>query len=256
MKKNAVRRFMRNIGRWTSVGYFRSLKRRIGTLETVVDAMLDSPVFEPDATTAFNGQSGRQRIFAGIMEKMSFECIVETGTYIGNTTGWMNHLSRLPVHSCEINRRFHLLARRRLEARKDVHLEIGDSVSFLRRLAKARPWPNPVFFYLDAHWYESLPLAEELRWIAGHWNDFVVMVDDFEVPWDDGYGFDDYGFGRSLTIGCFSKQFKELGLIAYSPTLPASQETGARSGCAVLAAEGGAAMRQLDQVALLKRTSS
>jgi hypothetical protein len=247
---------MRNIGRWISIGYFRSLKRRIGALETVVENLLASPVYELDSAHAFNGQTGRQRLFAEITERVTFECIIETGTFIGNTAGWMNQTTgRLPVYSCEINRHFHLLARKRLGDQKDVRLELGDSVSFLNRLVVSRPWLQPVFFYLDAHWYESLPLAAELRVIARHWQDFVVMVDDFEVPWDNGYGFDDYGFKRSLTFACFGKLFRELDLVAYSPTLPASQETGARSGCVVLANEGSSAARQLELVMLLRRSS-
>ena len=183
-----------------------------------------------------------------------FDAIVETGTYLGDTTGWMHHVTGLPMRTCEINRQFHLLACRRLATRKEIRLELGDSVDFLRGLAASPIAGQRVYFYLDAHWYESLPLGGELRLIAAHWRDFVVMVDDFEVPGDEGYGFDDYGFRRSLSMGCFAKVFHELGLSAHSPTLPSSQETGARSGCVLLAKEGSEAARQLDALPLLKRT--
>jgi hypothetical protein len=234
----------------------RSLKRRTGALETIVHNLLDSPVYEPDPSTAFNGQIGRQSIFAKIVDQRRFDRIVETGTYLGNTAGWMNHVSGLPVHSSEINRHFHLLARKRLASRRDIKLEMGDSVDFLRRLTDSPLAGERVFFYLDAHWYESLPLADELRLIAGHWRDFVVMIDDFEVPGDDGYGFDDYGFRRSLTTGCFGKVFRELELLAYSPALPSAQETGARCGCVVLAKKGSSAVKELDAIPLLKPTGT
>jgi len=252
MNRKFFRRLGRNLTRWMSIAYLHSLKRRIGVLETVVHNLLDSPVYQPDPSTAFNGQTGRQRIFERIVGQRRFDRIVETGTFIGNTAGWMNHVTGLPVHSAEINRHFHLLSRKRLAHYTDVNLEMGDSVDFLRRLARSPFAGARVFFYLDAHWYESLPLAEELRLIAGHWADFVVMVDDFEVPRDEGYGFDDYGFGRSLTIGCFGKVFRELKLRAYSPALPSTQETGARSGCVVLAQEGSKAANELDAIPLLK----
>jgi len=252
MNRTYLRRLARNLTRWTSVPYLKSLKRRTGVLETVVDSLLANPVYEPDPSTAFNGQIGRQGIFEKIVGQGRFDRIVETGTFIGNTAGWMNHVTGLPVHSSEINRHFYLLARKRLASCKDVNLEMGDSADCLRRVADSPFAGERVFFYLDAHWYESLPLADELRLIARHWRDFVVMVDDFEVPGDDGYGFDDYGFGRSLTIGCFGKVFRELELLAYSPALPSAQETGARSGCVVLAKKGSNAVKELDTISLLK----
>jgi hypothetical protein len=253
MNRKYLRRLGRNLTRWISVPYLRSLKRRIGALETVVDSFLANPVYEADPATAFNGQAERQRIFKEIVGPSCFDRIVETGTFIGNTAGWMNHVTGLPVHSSEINRHFHLLARKRLASCKDINLEMGDSVDFLGALADSPLSGERVFFYLDAHWYESLPLAAELRLIAGHWRDFVVMVDDFEVPGDEGYGFDDYGFRRSLTMGCFGKVFRRLELLAYSPVLPSAQETGARSGCVLLAKKGSNAVKELDAIPLLNR---
>jgi hypothetical protein len=252
VRRRAWRRLGRNLTRWTSIGYFRSLKRRIGALETVVDTLIASPVYVPDPATAFNGQAGRQRLFEEIASRMRFDGIVETGTFLGNTAGWMNHVTQLPVYSSEINRHFHLLARKRLAERAEVRLELGESIDLLRGLAATPLRGQRVFFYLDAHWHERLPLADELRTISAHWRDFVVMVDDFEVPWDEGYGFDDYGFGRSLTLGCFGRLFRELGLMAYFPTLAAEEETGARSGCVVLARRGSETASRLDEISLLR----
>jgi hypothetical protein len=261
MNRKYLRRLRRNLNRWTSIPYLKSLKRRIGTLETVVeillsnvDILLANTMYEPDPSTALNGQVGRQRIFKEIVGRARFNRIVETGTFIGNTAGWMNHVTGLPVHSSEINRHFHMIARKRLASCKDIDLEVGDSVDILCKLADSPLAGERIFFYLDAHWYESLPLADELRLIARHWRDFVVMIDDFEVPGDDGYRFDDYGFRRSLTIGCFGKVFRELELLAYSPALPSAQETGARSGCVVLAKKGSNAVKELDAISLLKST--
>ncbi|UCH47850.1 MAG: hypothetical protein JSU95_17655 [Betaproteobacteria bacterium] len=252
MNRRLLSRIGRNMTRWISIPALRSLRRRVGALENVVEKLLEEEQYAPDSTRALNGQQGRQHIFAQIVRDSGIETIVETGTYLGDTTGWMHKVSGLPVYTSEINRHFHLLAKRRLAGYKDIHLVHGDSVDALRKLA-ASPVSNlQAFFYLDAHWYESLPLFEELRIIVSHWNNFVVMVDDFEVPGDDGYGFDDYGFRRSLSMSCFGKAFRELGLTAYFPVLSSTQETGARSGCVVLAKFGSAAAGQLDKLALLR----
>jgi hypothetical protein len=55
-----------------------------------------------------------------------------------------------------------------------------------------------VFFHLDAHWEGDLPLQEEIEIILGRFPNFLIMIDDFRVPGDSGYGFDDYGRGKML----------------------------------------------------------
>lgn len=242
--------------RWISIPAFRSLKRRVGALENVIENLLAEEEYVPDPMRALNGQLGRQQIFETIIGDSRIEAIVETGTYLGDTAGWMHEVSRLPVYTSEINRHFHLLAKRRLAAYKDIHLVHGDSVDALRTLATSPVSNLRAFFYLDAHWYESLPLLDELKIIVSQWNSFVVMVDDFEVPGDKGYGFDDYGFRRSLSMNCFGKAFRELGLTTYFPVLTSAQETGAPSGYVVLAKVGSAAAGQLDKLSLLRSTTS
>lgn len=253
-KKSPLRRLLRNLTRWMSIDYFSSMKRRIGVLEQALDTMLASPVFVPGEATGFNGQAGRKRIFEALTRELRFDAIVETGSYMGNTAGWMHHVSKLPVRSSEINPRFHLVARKRLEAWPEIRLELGDSVSFLEQLAASPLKDRFVFFYLDAHWYKSLPLAAELGIIRRAWGRFVIMVDDFEVPGDDGYGFDDYGFGRTLSAGTFGPLFERLGLAVRYPALASGQETGARSGCVVLAPRDSREAGVLDRLDCLRRS--
>ena len=56
-----------------------------------------------------------------------------------------------------------------------------------------------MFVYLDAHWNDDLPLVEELQIVSAGWPRAVIMIDDFQVPGDAGYGYDDWGPGRALT---------------------------------------------------------
>ena len=58
----------------------------------------------------------------------------------------------------------------------------------------------PTLFYLDAHWHEYLPLRDELEIALGQFANAVVLIDDFQVPDDPGYGFDDYGPGKTLNL--------------------------------------------------------
>ena len=58
----------------------------------------------------------------------------------------------------------------------------------------------PTLFYLDAHWEDRLPLREEAELAVGSFSKAVLMIDDFEVPGDPSYAFDDYGPGKRLCL--------------------------------------------------------
>jgi hypothetical protein len=45
-----------------------------------------------------------------------------------------------------------------------------------------------------------LPLVDEIALAFRHWPEAVVMIDDFAVPGDPGYGFDVYGAGQALRL--------------------------------------------------------
>jgi hypothetical protein len=93
---------------------------------------------------------------------------------------------------------------------------------------------HSLFVYLDAHWNDDLPLAEELEIVFGACPNAIVMIDDFQVPFDDGYGYDDYGTGRSLTAELVEPTIAAHSLQVFYPSTPSLQETGARRGCAVI----------------------
>lgn len=200
----------------------------------------------------FNGQDFRQRLFAELTTRIGFVAIVETGTHLGSTTAHFRRTTGLPIHSFEASPRFHGFAAEHLRGLPDLHLHLGDSRAGLRRLAATRVLPpGRLFVYLDAHWLAELPLAEEIALAFRYWPDAVVMIDDFAVPDDPGYGFDDYGPGRVLTLA----YLVDHGLLpagVWFPRCAASAETGARRGCVVLA---GAAdvVGALDACATLRR---
>jgi len=119
-----------------------------------------------------------------------------------------------------------------------VNLLRDDSRDGLRKLF--RGWlreraSQTVFFYLDAHWNEDLPLAEELEIVFRNCPAAVVMIDDFQVPGDPEYAFDDYGPGKALTPEYLSASVAAHELATYYPSRPASEEGGSRRGCVVLA---------------------
>jgi hypothetical protein len=180
---------------------------------------------------AFNGQCFRQLIFVDLVRTCQFEAIAETGTFVGGTTLFIAHNCKVPIYSCEINHRSFQIAKRRLKPYPNIHLTNGDSLKFLSTLPVNAD--SRAFFYLDAHWLTHLPLAEETEIIFNSFKNFVVMIDDFEVPGDSEYIFDDYGPGKKLSLRDFPYQ-NDPRVKIYFPRRPAREESGLRRGCIVL----------------------
>ncbi len=211
---------------------------RLANLESALDYMLVEPFWVDEEHVGFNGQRGRKALFDDLTSVVKLATIVETGTWVGNTTGYMATRTGLPLATCELTPRFKALAERRLEGIGHISFSLSDSRSFLSSLEIA---PGVTFFYLDAHWYDDLPLAEELNIIARRWNDYVIMIDDFAVPGDPGYGYDDYGANKRLTWDVFGSLVERLNMSSFFPTLPSREETGAKRGCIILASPGAVA---------------
>lgn len=203
----------------------------------------------------FNGQKYRQQAFEAIYTKVPFSFVVETGTFRGVTTEYLASQGDVPVFSIESNRRNYGFARARLRRNKKIALYYGDSVQVLRQLFENDVFPEGAgLYYLDAHWDIHLPVKDEVRLIFKANTSAVVMIDDFEVPDDPGYFFDDYGESGSLTVDYLSETIGRLGLVGFFPSCPATQETGKKRGMIVLAKESAAVdLRGIDQLREYKR---
>jgi hypothetical protein len=226
------------------------LEIAVGHLEVAVDAILVNSKYVPGDDIGFNGQRHRKCIFAEITSILAFDAIVETGTWLGDTTAYMAQTARVPVHSCEVSPRFHALAKMRLVDVAGVHLELSDSRRFLQTAARGDLAGKRIFFYLDAHWYDDMPLNEEIEIITGHWSRFVIMIDDFMVPDDPSYGYDAYR-GRPLDLELLQPAIGRRELVAFFPAARSADETGAQRGCVVLAPKGELA-QELAQLASLR----
>jgi hypothetical protein len=192
-------------------------------------------------TGPFNGQRMRVGAVRAIFAAVPFTAVIETGTFRALTTRFLRTITRAPIATIEINQRYYDYSRGRLRSAPDVHQFLGSSPEVLARLAADPLWTaGPTFFYLDAHWLDNLPLVDELRAIRPAWPDFVALVDDFRVDGDEGYGWDDYGPGKSLELGLLDDPaFADLRV--FWPSAPATRESGQRQGYVVLATPGAMA---------------
>src|SRR5262249_13055811 len=93
---------------------------------------------------------------------------------------------------------------------------------------------KPIFFYLDAHWEDALPLRAELEVILATWSDAIVMIDDFQVEGDAQYGFDDYGDNKQLSLSYIKEIIDKFKPTLFFPSVSGRMESGARRGSIVL----------------------
>ena len=196
------------------------------------------PSFRSPTGGPLNGQTERQRIVKQIFEKVPVDAIVETGTYRGSSAKYFTQHFRVPLYTVEMHPRYFAYSRLRLRVNRLVHVRQGDSREFLRALAREAGVPKRlVFFYLDAHWGKELPLREEVSIITEAWSDIVILIDDFQVPDDPGYGFDDYGEGFRLTAEYLAPDTWSAYVALY-PAATSAEETGRKRGCIVLVSKG------------------
>jgi hypothetical protein len=183
--------------------------------------------------------------------RLKFDNYIETGTYLGMTTHFLASIAakrNAQVYSCELTDQFYNIARQTVGNFKNVHIVKENSVDFLQSLAH-NVYTARNFVYLDAHWYDYLPLRDELE-IVKAWSDATVMIDDFKVPFDSAFGWDRYDERREI---CFEHIHGVLGEYPiYFPKYPARDEKVPPRGYCVIAF-GKAARAVLDWHPLLRR---
>jgi predicted O-methyltransferase YrrM len=208
---------------------------RLSVAETRLGSHLIGKDYWIQPNVGLNRQAKRKQIFGEIVKANPFTGIIETGTNLGFSTGYMANISSLPVITCEIIPMRYELSKQLLEPYfEKIKLFCANSVDFLKELTTSKK-QELLFFYLDAHWYKHLPLREEIEIIGSTWSDSVIMIDDFKVENDPGYGYDDYGKVGVLDIDHIAHLTRKYEFDIFFPAFPSAEETGAKRGYVVLA---------------------
>jgi hypothetical protein len=203
-----------------------------------------------------NGQIARQKIFAEMFQAFQFQTAVETGTFRGTSTKFIANLGAKRVFTVEAEKRSYGFAVANLRSQLNVVPLLGDSRALLNGYLREEINSSEfVFFYLDAHWGADLPLVEELSIIFEQWTNAIVCIDDFRVPDDPGYGYDNYGLGCSLELTEILPITQQHSLAIFFPSFHSSDETGARRGSVVLA-KNASSIYKLGQMVTLRVFSS
>ena len=199
---------------------------------------------------AVNGQTSRLEAVREMIYRCEIKQIIETGTFRGTTTDWFAQFG-IPVISIEAHAPYYEFSKRRLAQFTNVSVKYANSADALKVIMPPLPRAAPTLFYLDAHWDTVLPLREELHLIFSHLEEFVILIDDFEVPGDPGYTFDNYGPDNALT----EEYLRASGadhLYKFYPSTASSNETGKRRGSVVLTCSDAMSGR-LEKISLLRR---
>ena len=210
--------------------------RLVAQLAGVIDLLRHRIRLKDGFYGPFNGQRRRIAIVEAIVSRGDFGCAIETGTFRGTTTKFLS--DRFPsVVSIEINPRYLAFARLRLRKRRNVAIVEGDSAAELPAILLQRETGKPIFVYLDAHW-GNVPLARELNILEESSLDYVAAIDDFEVPGDDGYGYDSFGKERGgIGPALVFKAVPRLRRL-WVPAASSAVETGSMRGTGFVASPG------------------
>jgi predicted O-methyltransferase YrrM len=130
---------------------------------------------------AFNLAPELTPIFALLQRKYQISTVVETGSFVGNTTILFGYLFD-EVHTVEINSDFYQITKSNLKGFSNVKCYLGSSEQVFKKLLPSLK-NKTVLFYLDAHWEAFWPLLDELEEISKtHRDNCVIVIDDFKVP--------------------------------------------------------------------------
>jgi hypothetical protein len=141
------------------------------------------------------------------------EQFVETGTNVGSSICYLaRHFPKLPCYSCEPDKESCEFARRKAAPFPNAQINHEPSPQFLHTLAKQVPGlaSRETLFWLDSHGYGfRWPLREEVEFITTRFDSACIFIDDFKVPGQPQFLFDEYDgqiCGMELIAGSLAKK--------------------------------------------------
>ncbi len=139
---------------------------------------------------AFGKDRYLEEEFKKLIEEHKIKNIVETGTFMGDTTKEFSKMVN-NVYTIESNNDFYLSSKKNLNDCANIKMFLGSSPDVLREILPTLK--GHTLFFLDAHWESYLPLLDELNEISrvDSLSKSVIVIHDFYVPNKD-FGFDSY----------------------------------------------------------------
>lgn len=147
---------------------------------------------------SFNGDPVFPQFVSNLIKTLQIDCVVETGTYLGQTTRFFASQVRR-VDTIENSVLYYTTTH--FDDCPNVTMHFGSSSDKLLPVLESLNPKSNVLLYLDAHWEENWPLLDELR--AVQMSPFtgrsVIMIDDFKIDSRPDIPYDSYK-GQDLDI--------------------------------------------------------
>ena len=119
-----------------------------------------------------------QNLVKHIMATLKPDRFVETGTHMGWTDMWMaEHYPSLPIFSVEIDDQYYAVAVHNCKPYPNIKLYHMSSPDFLKLIYDQLKMGLTLFF-LDAHFWQYVPLRDECKVIVTL-DKYVILADDF-----------------------------------------------------------------------------
>tara|TARA_B100000035_G_C21036462_1_gene571242 strand:- start:4735 stop:5412 length:678 start_codon:yes stop_codon:yes gene_type:complete len=147
----------------------------------------------------FHNDKKQMEIILNILNDEKLESFIETGSYMGKTVYFVGkNFPNLKCYSCEIDRNSYSIAYEQIKDLNNVNLQLvpsPDAVYNINKKFDNNIYEKKTLFWLDAHWHTD-PLYHELLYITKNFKNFIIIVDDFEIPYDDGFWTDGYNIKK------------------------------------------------------------
>jgi hypothetical protein len=158
---------------------------------------------------SFEGDFYLRIEFEKLIKKFKINNIVETGTFMGNTTKEFSKMAE-NVYTIESIKKLYLISKKNLVHCTNVKSFLGDSPLILNRILPTLK--GNTLFFLDAHGRNHWPILDELKVISKfpYLKKSVIVIHDFYVP-GKNFGFDSYYHNSNSNLELFLK--KIIGFI-------------------------------------------
>lgn len=125
--------------------------------------------------------------------------IVETGSFTGDgISNYLKDSSFKEIHSIELSEKWYTHCKNKFANESRVKMHHGDSSQVLATEFTALNYPEPLLFYLDAHYSggetegkdicNGCPLLNELETILKRKQSDIIIIDDMRLMGKKGFG--------------------------------------------------------------------
>ena len=146
-------------------------------------------------TSAFSKDISVWNQFCEMFENFDRNIIIETGTYLGQST--IDFAKLVPVFTTEIRKEYQDQAKERCkDCPNPIVFLLGDSAELLEKSILPLTKKEKPIIFLDSHWYGDDSLSRELDVLSKFYKGIktkpVMVLHDFKVPGHPEYGYDSY----------------------------------------------------------------